>query len=60
VNSPTFEFLSPLLWDSPIRTSLVQPEPLIEDGRMPLPVGAGLGIELDADAVERFRVDRPA
>jgi L-alanine-DL-glutamate epimerase-like enolase superfamily enzyme len=38
----------------------VQPEPVIENGRMPLPVGAGLGIELDADAVERFRVDRPA
>ena len=60
VNSPTFEFLSPLLWDSPIRTSLVQPEPTIEDGRMALPVGPGLGIELDADAVERFRVDRPS
>jgi L-rhamnonate dehydratase len=58
VNSPTFEFLSPLLWDSPIRTRLVHPEPTIADGRMPLPVGAGLGIELDADAVEHFRVDR--
>ena len=60
VNSPTFEFLSPLLWDSPIRTRLVHPEPAIEDGRMPLPVGPGLGIELDPDAVERFRVDRPS
>ena len=37
---------------------LVHPEPSIEDGRMPLPVGPGLGIELDDDAVERFRVDR--
>ena len=60
VNSPTFEFLSPSLWDSPIRTSLVHPEPSIEDGRMPLPVGPGLGIELDDEALERFRVDRTA
>jgi L-alanine-DL-glutamate epimerase-like enolase superfamily enzyme len=58
VNSPTFEFLSPLLWDSPIRTRLVHPEPTIQDGRMPLPDGAGLGIELDEDAVEQYRVDR--
>jgi L-rhamnonate dehydratase len=57
-NSPTFEFLSPLLWDSPIRTQLVHPEPRIADGRMELPVGPGLGIELDDDAVERFRADR--
>ena len=55
-DSPDFEFLSPLLWDSPIRTRLVHPEPTIEDGRMPLPVGPGLGIELDLDAVEHFRV----
>lgn len=57
VNSPTFEFLSPLLWDSPIRTNLVHPEPEIRDGRMDLPPGAGLGIELDEDAVTRYRVD---
>jgi L-alanine-DL-glutamate epimerase-like enolase superfamily enzyme len=57
VNSPTFEFLSPLLWDSPIRSELVRPEPEIRDGRMDLPTGPGLGIELDEDAVARYRVD---
>ncbi len=57
VNSPTFEFLSPLLWDSPIRGELVHPEPSVRDGRMELPTGAGLGIELDEDAVARYRVD---
>jgi len=56
-NSPTFEFLSPLLWDSPIRRELVHPEPEIRDGRMELPTGPGLGIELDEDAVARYRVD---
>jgi L-rhamnonate dehydratase len=57
VNSPTFEFLSPLLWDSPIRSELVHPEPTISEGRMPLPTAPGLGIELDEDAVARYRVD---
>ena len=38
------------------------PEPAIVDGRMDLPTGPGLGIELDEDAVARYRVDdlRPA
>ena len=57
VNSPTFEFLSPLLCDSPIRRELVRPEPAISDGEMELPAGPGLGIELDEDAVARYRVD---
>jgi L-rhamnonate dehydratase len=57
VNSPTFEFLSPLLWDSPIRSELVHPEPEISEGQMPLPTTPGLGIELDEDAVARYRVD---
>ena len=41
-NSPTFEFLSPHLWDSPIRTSLVSPEPAIANGRMAIPSEPGL------------------
>ncbi|HZQ80706.1 MAG TPA: mandelate racemase/muconate lactonizing enzyme family protein [Gaiellaceae bacterium] len=56
-NSPTFEFLSPLLWPSPIRKELVHPEPQIRDGLMALPEGPGLGIELDPEVVERYRVD---
>ena len=59
VNSPTFEFLSPALWDSPIRSELVRPEPAVRDGRMELPTGPGLGIELDEDALARYRVDQP-
>lgn len=55
-NSPTFEFLSPLLWDSRIRRELVHPEPEIRDGRMAIPMAPGLGIELDEDAVARYRV----
>ena len=55
--SPTFEYLSPLLWDSLIRSELVHPEPEIRDSRMDIPTCPGLGIELDEDAVARYRVD---
>jgi L-alanine-DL-glutamate epimerase-like enolase superfamily enzyme len=37
----------------------VRPEPAIRDGRMELPAGAGLGVELDEDALARYRVDQP-
>jgi L-alanine-DL-glutamate epimerase-like enolase superfamily enzyme len=59
-NCPYFEFLSPQLWDSPIRTDLVHPEPEIRDGRMELPEAPGLGVELDEEVVERYRTDRLA
>jgi L-alanine-DL-glutamate epimerase-like enolase superfamily enzyme len=56
-NCPYFEFLSPKLWDSPIRTDLVRPEPEIRDGSMALPAAPGLGVELVAETVERYRAD---
>ena len=52
--APIFEFLSPALYDSPLRRELVTPEPEITDGRMKLPEGPGLGVELNPDAVERY------
>lgn len=55
---PYFEFLSPRVWPSPIRRGLVHPEPDVRDGHMALPDGPGLGVELDEDVVERYRLDR--
>lgn len=56
-NVPYVEALSPQLFDSPLRRDLVgPPEPALVDGRMPLPDGPGLGIELDPDAVASFGV----
>ena len=46
INAPYFEFLSPHLTDSELRRSLVEPEPTIENGRMPLPDAPGLGVTL--------------
>jgi L-rhamnonate dehydratase len=55
-NVPLVEHLSPDLFDSPLRRELVTPEPEIVDGLIALPTAPGLGIELDGDAVARYRV----
>ncbi len=57
-NVPFVESLSPHLFDSPLRRDLVTPpEPDVVDGRMALPAGPGLGIELDPDALAAYRVE---
>ena len=56
--TPLFEYISPVVFDSPLRRDLVGPEPKIENGRMPLPTMPGLGIELNEDAVAFYRTDR--
>lgn len=56
--SPVFEYVSPLVFDSPLRRELVSPEPAVVDGTMELPTGLGLGIELNEELVERWRADQ--
>ncbi|HEX3064072.1 MAG TPA: mandelate racemase/muconate lactonizing enzyme family protein [Dongiaceae bacterium] len=56
--APLFEYVSPQVFDSPLRRELVSPEPTISDGFMALPTAPGLGIELNDDLVERWRIDR--
>jgi L-rhamnonate dehydratase len=53
--APLFEYISPAVFDSVLRRELVSPEPEIKDGAMALPTGPGLGIELNEEAVERYR-----
>src|SRR5262245_59277428 len=48
-NAPFFEFLSPELYDSPLRRTLVRPEPTLRERRMPLPEGPGLGVTLNEE-----------
>src|SRR5262245_17785825 len=52
---PYIEFLPAELSESPIRTSLVTDEPRVVDGTLPLPTRPGLGVELNRDALERYR-----
>jgi len=54
--APLFEFISPLVFDSPLRRDLVWPEPVMVDGYMELPNAPGLGIELNLDTVERYLI----
>lgn len=56
--APLFEYVSPQVFDSPLRRELVSPEPVLNDGFMELPTAPGLGIELNEELVERWRVDR--
>jgi L-alanine-DL-glutamate epimerase-like enolase superfamily enzyme len=55
--SPLFEFISPHVYESPLRRDLVSPEPEVQDGLMDLPDGPGLGIELNEEVVRRYRTD---
>lgn len=57
--APLFEYVSPQVFDSPLRRELVSPEPVLRDGFMELPAAPGLGIELNEALVERWRIDRP-
>jgi L-rhamnonate dehydratase len=54
-NVPMVEMLVPELFDSPLRRDLVHGEPVLRDGRLPLPDRPGLGVELVAETVERYR-----
>ena len=48
------EHVPPQLYDLPLREGLVEPEPALDEGYLPLPDAQGLGVELMAGAVERF------
>ena len=60
INAEYFEFLSPHLYDSPLRTHLVTPEPKIIDGHMELPEAPGLGVELNEEFASRFLLENEA
>jgi L-alanine-DL-glutamate epimerase-like enolase superfamily enzyme len=53
---PHFEYVSPKVFRSPLRRDLTSPEPILKDGRAPLPEAPGLGIELNEDLVRKLEV----
>jgi len=55
---PYIEFLPAALSESGLRRELVRDELELVDGQIALPQKPGLGIELNEDALERFRADR--
>ncbi len=55
-NSPTERMIEWSMEGSPLNTSLVVPVMPMIDGYVTVPTGPGLGVALDWDVVERFRV----
>jgi L-alanine-DL-glutamate epimerase-like enolase superfamily enzyme len=53
-NAPFFEFLPAELSESKLRQELVESEPVLMDGRVPLPDKPGLGIDLNESALARY------
>ena len=54
---PYVEYLPSELAESQLRTSLVQNELKCVRGQIEAPLVPGLGVELNREALERFRVD---
>lgn len=52
---PLFEFLPAELCDSPLRRELVNDPLVMEDGKILRPEAPGLGVELNYDALEKFK-----
>lgn len=55
-NCPHFEFLPPAMFSAGLRKDLLASEPLPVDGIIQLPTGAGLGFEIDPEALEYYKV----
>jgi L-alanine-DL-glutamate epimerase-like enolase superfamily enzyme len=56
-NCPYVEFLPVELAESPLRRELLVEDLRVTDGRLELPDRPGLGVELNRDALQRYRVD---
>ncbi len=55
-NCPYVEYLPPSMFEAGLRKDLLASEPALVGGVIPLPEAPGLGVELDPEAVERYRV----
>jgi len=55
-NAPFFEFLPVALSESRLRRDIVADEIAMVDGYVPLPKKPGLGVEVDEEALRRYRV----
>ena len=56
INAPYIEMMSPELYPSPLRSELVDGEPIVRDGTISLPTAPGLGVQLNEDAMQRYKV----
>lgn len=45
------------MWDTPIRKEMLASDFTVKDGYVDVPKGPGLGIELNEDAIQKYRQD---
>jgi L-alanine-DL-glutamate epimerase-like enolase superfamily enzyme len=56
-NSPWCEYCPLEIYpDQELRRNLFGPEPMVFDGTFELPAGPGLGVDVDEQALDRYRV----
>jgi L-alanine-DL-glutamate epimerase-like enolase superfamily enzyme len=55
-NCPYIEYLPPSMFEHGLRKDLLTTEPEVIDGVIPLPQTSGLGVEIDPEALEHYRV----
>ena len=57
-SQPNSDLLEYCVWDTPIRRELLKSDFVLKDGYVEVPMGPGLGIELDDAAIEKYRCDK--
>jgi L-rhamnonate dehydratase len=45
------------VWDTPIRKEMLKQDFKLRDGYVDVPMGPGLGIEIDDEAIQKYRCD---
>ena len=54
---PNSNLLEYCVWDTPIRKEMLLSDFIVKDGYVEVPQGPGLGIELDEEAIQKYRCD---
>ena len=56
-SQPNSDLLEYCVWDTPIRREMLKQDFVLKNGYVDVPMGPGLGIEIDDEAIERYRCD---
>lgn len=56
-SQPNSDLLEYCVWDTPIRKEMLKQDFTLKDGYVDVPKGPGLGIEIDDEAIEKYRCD---
>jgi len=57
-STPNSNLLEYCVWDTPIRKEMLVEDFKLKDGYVEVPQKPGLGIEINEDAIEKYRADK--